>query len=243
METHFRYSMPQEAQPPETCGRKRKLTSNDGSSARQLKVQVPKSSHTLCERCPAAYALRLFQENGLDVLVDPSIVSVPFVQPTEEHIAAYLTDTVRAVQAGNVQELRKLQKSGVSLDCCNRFGESVISAACRRGNSDVVRFLVLEAKVSLLLRDDFGRTVLHDAFWTPEPNVELVEFLLRIVPDLLCVKDQRGHAPLDYVRSEHWERWIEFMEERRGLFLLKFSGQVKGEAFGTSSNANGKQSI
>jgi hypothetical protein len=123
METHFRYSsMPQVAQPTETSGRKRKLTSNDGSFARQLKV--PKSSHTLRERCPAAYALRLFQETGFDVLVNPSIVSVSFVVPTEKHIAAYLTDTVRAVQAGNVQELRNLLKSGVSLNCCNRFGEA-----------------------------------------------------------------------------------------------------------------------
>jgi Ankyrin repeats (3 copies) len=185
METHFRYSMPHVAQPSETNGRKRKVTAYDGSSTRQLKA--PKSSHTLRESCPTAYALRVFQENGFDVLVDPSIVSVPFVVPTETHIAAYLTDTVRAVQAGDVQHLRIMHKSGVSLNCCNRFGESLIATACRRGNLAVVRFLVLEAKVSLLLRDDFNRTVLHDAFWTPEPNVELVEFLLRIVPDLLCV--------------------------------------------------------
>jgi Ankyrin repeats (3 copies) len=221
--------MPNVTQPSETNGRKRKVTANDGSSTRQLKA--PKSSHnTLRVSCPAAYALRVFQENGFDVLVDPSIVSVPFVVPTETHIAAYLTDTVRAVQAGDVQHLRIMHKSGVSLNCCNRFGESLIATACRRGNLAVVRFLVLEAKVSLLLRDDFNRTVLHDAFWTPEPNVELVEFLLRIVPDLLCVKDQRGHAPLDYVRSEHWKRWNEFIEERRNLFCLKFSGRVKGEA-------------
>jgi hypothetical protein len=97
--------------------------------------------------------------------------------------------------------------------------------------------------VSLLLRDDFGRTVLHDAFWTPEPNMELVDFLLRIVPHLLCVKDQRGHAPLHYVRSKHWERWDVFIEERCDLLRLQLSGHVKGEAPRTASQtANGKES-
>jgi ankyrin repeat protein len=172
---------------------------------------------------PADYVVQVFKENGYDLQENPSLISVRFLQPTEERVAAYKIETVKAARSESVEELRKLYASGESLDCCNRFGESLVSMVCRRGNADVVRFLVKEANVTLLLRDDYGRTCLHDAFWTAQPAKELVEFLLQEVPDLLFVKDVRGHAPLDYVRNEHWDEWTTFFHERRGMLRPKLS--------------------
>jgi hypothetical protein len=166
---------------------------------------------------PADYALQIFQENGYDLIECTNPTRIPFVYPTEERIAAYQKETVRAVRTQSVGELRVLLQSGVSFDCCNSFGESLIAIACRMGKVDVVRFLVEEAGVSLLLRDDFGRNVLHDACWSPEPRFELLDFLLREVPDLLCIMDVRGHAPLCYTRRDHWEQWNTFLNARRSL--------------------------
>jgi len=87
--------------------------------------------------------------------------------------------------------------------------------ACRRGYIDVVRFLVLEANVSLFVRDDYGRTPMHDACWSTTPNYELMEFLIEMAPDLLLMSDVRGHTPFSYVRKEHWKSWLPFLKQRQ----------------------------
>lgn len=205
-----------------TTVRKRKLGCNDVPlvSSPMPKLQALPSRR---KTSPADYALRIFKENGYDLVEDPAVVTLPFLRPTDKRIAAYTLESVNAVRLENITELRRLHSSGLSLDCCNRFGESLVSMACRRGNADVVRFLVQEAEVPLLLRDDYGRTVLHDACWTSAPKLELVEFLIQQIPELLCVKDVRGHAPLDYVRNEHWDEWTLFLQERKGLLRPKLS--------------------
>jgi hypothetical protein len=174
---------------------------------------------------PANFALHIFAENGHDGRQCTQADSIPFVRPTEARIAAYKTSTVMAARTQSVADLRTMLQAGVSFDCCNSFGESLISMLCRIGKVDVVRFLVNEAKVSLLIRDDFGRTVFHDAFWSPEPRIELVDFLLRQVPDLLCVVDVRGHAPLRYSRRDQWDQWNAFLNARRFLLHPKLSTQ------------------
>ena len=171
---------------------------------------------------PADFVARAFRARGLE----PDSLVVPFVTPTEEMIAAYRNETLKAARVGDVSELRQMLQRGQSLDCCNRFGESLLHLACRRGNLELVRFLVVEAKVTLLIRDDYHRTVLHDAFWTPEPNLDLVDFLLDHVPELLCVKDVRGHAPVDYIRQEHKVTWLDFLRQREHKLCAKAALEV-----------------
>jgi len=50
---------------------------------------------------------------------------------------------------------------------------------------------------------DCGRTALHDACWTSEPNEELVEFLIQKCPELLLLMSDQ---PFEYVRREHWSQ-------------------------------------
>jgi hypothetical protein len=200
------------------AGQRRKLVDNPIDATRKK----PKLT-TSRKISPADFVTKAFKDNGYYLEDVPSDISFSFVKPTEERIAAYKLEAVQATRSENVDELRKLRRSGLSLDCCNRFGESLISIACRRGNADLVRFLVEECDVTLLQRDDYGRTVLHDAFWTSKPAKELVHFLLQEAPDLLLVKDVRGHAPLDYVRNEHWDEWIAFLKERKGMLRPKLT--------------------
>jgi hypothetical protein len=140
-----------------------------------------------------------------------------FLKMTEDNISAYTPDIISAVRNQDLDQLQTFLDEGRQLQCCNRFGESVLHLACRHGSTSVVRFLLEEANLSLKVRDDYGRTPLHDACWTREPETELVKLLVTRCPDLLYVKDKRGFTPLSYVRRDHWETWCDFLDENRHL--------------------------
>ena len=147
-----------------------------------------------------------------------------FTKPTEEQIAAYDAQKTNAVRNSDVGTLRSLLEAGQNLSCCNKFGESLIHMACRRSAVDVVRFLLQDAKVSLTVRDDYGRTPFHDCCWRPSPSYDLMELLLREGdPRLLLLKDVRGHAPFDYARGDQWAGWNEFLESRKDLLLSRLA--------------------
>jgi Ankyrin repeats (3 copies) len=207
--------------------RKRKLnctTTNPKKPACKV-VSRPTQICTSGSPSPIQVANDVYISNGYSRMNDLKLssLSVLFVKPNKAQIDAYCIDTIKAVRSGNVNQLRALHASGVSFDCCNQFGESLISMVCRKGNTEMVRFLVQEAKVSLLLCDDFGRTVLHDACWTVNPAFDVMELLLQEVPELLFVKDVRGHTPLHYVRKCHWEEWTSFLRDKKDLLRPKLS--------------------
>lgn len=143
-----------------------------------------------------------------------------FAPPTPEQIEAYSNDALSAVRTSDVNSLRQLHAAGHSLECCNRFGESLLHVACRRSSAEIVAFLLNEAKVSPRIRDDYGRTPLHDACWRGNPEYEIVELLLSVEPRLAFVKDVRGHKPFQYARREHWSGWRKFIDQKRELILF-----------------------
>ena len=90
-----------------------------------------------------------------------------FLPIDESRIETYSGEFIAAVRARDIDGLRKLYfKDKQNMNCCNRFGESVLHTACRRGGAKVVKFLVEEAKVELRVRDDYGRTPMHDGKYT-----------------------------------------------------------------------------
>lgn len=62
-------------------------------------------------------------------------------------------------------------------DASNKFGESVVHIACRRGNLDVLRFLVANGG-SLTACDDLGRFPLHEVCWAAQPRFDIVRVFL-----------------------------------------------------------------
>jgi len=130
----------------------------------------------------------------------------------------YGGDVVNAIRSNDVDALRTLHADGTKLQCGNRFGETLIHLACRRSSRELVSFLVKEADVSLYVRDDFGRTPMHDCCWRAEPDLELFDMLLDEAPELLLLSDKRGHTPLDYSRREHWTSLVPFLKERAHKF-------------------------
>jgi hypothetical protein len=134
-----------------------------------------------------------------------------FEEPQEFEIEAYGFEALEAVRKRDMEKLKQFHTEGRPLKCSNRFGESILHLACRKGFADVVDFLINTAQVPVWIKDDFGRNPLHDACWTVEPNFELMDILIGKAPDLLLISDARGHTPLSYVRREHWDMWINYL--------------------------------
>jgi len=147
----------------------------------------------------------------------------PKHRPTQEFVDAYDVDVANAIRKGDVAVLRSmLRDEGRSFDASNRFGESLIHMACRRAGPDVVAFMVHEAECTVDVRDDFGRTPVHDALWTPKPNFEVMDALLRVCPlELLLAEDVRGHTPFHYARKEHWGDWTQYLRSRSKLIMQR----------------------
>jgi hypothetical protein len=140
-----------------------------------------------------------------------------FEEAKDEEIKAYGLDVLKAIREGDIEQLRAFHNEGRPLKCSNRFGESLLHLACRKGLLSVVDFLINEIGVPLNVVDDMGRNPLHDAFWAIEPNLELVDVLVTQCPDLLLVSDKRGHTPFSYARREHWSKWVTYLKERSNL--------------------------
>jgi hypothetical protein len=137
------------------------------------------------------------------------------------------------------------QEKQIQFRCCNKFGESLMHLACRRGRTDMVRFLleedlslsvdkqcsnenneniIIEGKrerarhILLSIHDDYNKTPFHDACWTPTPNFELVLLLLKYVPEQILIQDIRGNTPFDYVRRNDYPLWLKFIWSNKNMF-------------------------
>lgn len=171
---------------------------------------------------PSDYARSAFLDNGVK---DPELITkdcdARFLPITAAMMEAYHTEILNAVRANDLEKAQTLYREGLfqhGCNACNRFGESILHIACRRGNLGMVKFLVEEVGLCVTtLRDDYHRTPLHDAFWTSTASYEVVDFLLQQphVTELLLCKDKRGFTPLDYTRGEDRSKWLAFLWERR----------------------------
>ena len=139
---------------------------------------------------------------------------------TDEEIAAY-PPTAILVRNNDLAGLKMAHQSGGKLQTSNKFGESLLHIACRRGYDHIASYLIEEADVTVWVRDDFGRTPCHDACWTAKPNLELMDLLVKKCPEMLLMSDKRGSTPLDYVRRDNWDIWRKFLEDRWDIVIPK----------------------
>lgn len=164
---------------------------------------------------PDDFLRYLLKANGKQFQSFQALSLLEFFQPvTQESIDSYDLEIIKAVREEDIDTLRRLHSQGRSLQCANRFGESIVHIACRRGSFRVLKFLVEQAGVSCRVCCDFGRTSLHDACWTSTPNFKLIGFLLDLCPDLLYLTDKRGSTPLSYVRQQNYHEWCSFLAAR-----------------------------
>lgn len=169
------------------------------------------------EKSPTDFVISLCQSKGFDAKIQPTSSCDTFQPPTEEQIEHYDIEVMTAVREQKIEVLRTMHKAGRCLQCCNRFGESLLHMACRRGFVDVVKFMIDEANVSLYVKDDYGRTPMHDACWSPLPNFPLMKLLIENAPEQLFLSDVRGHTPLSYTRKNDWVQWKKWLVDHESL--------------------------
>lgn len=147
-----------------------------------------------------------------------------FSKPTPEELANYDLKVVKAVRERDLVQVKRMLQEGHKFDACNRFGESLIHMACRRGDLKMVAFLLDDAHVDPNVCDDFGRRPLHDALWTSQPSLDVVGYLLnKVPPSMFMAEDVRGHTPFHYARREHWPIWVAFLKKNENFLLRRVS--------------------
>lgn len=167
----------------------------------------------LAQLIEAQYGFTLKQKDALSMEDDF------FPEITEEQIAAYDIKLVAACRENDVDTLKSLiENEGQSAECCNRFGESLLHMACRRGFKDIVEYFLTEPKLSVRIRDDCGRTPLHDCCWNPQAQTEMMKWLIERDPCLLLLTDKRGSTPFAYARPQDWPTWRQFLLDNRSCF-------------------------
>jgi hypothetical protein len=166
---------------------------------------------------PDKFLAQLVQaEYGLILNVKPAKKLKNFYHAvTEAQIVAYTTELVSLAQNNDVSGLRSMSNSGRSLNCSNRFGESLLHMACRRGFDDMVDLLTEQPNVSVRIADDGGRNPLHDTCWNPSPQLQICKLIMQKDPTLFFISDSRGFTPFDYARREHWGVWKQFLLDNK----------------------------
>jgi hypothetical protein len=172
---------------------------------------------------PSEYVAAVFEANGFSKEDAIKRATSKHVTPTPQMIEAYTMEISMAVREGDLETLQRLHESGADLDCCSRFGQHALHIACLRGHFDIVEFLINEAKVSVTVVDDMGRTPFHDACWSSSLNFEIIELLMRIAPEEMLFPDKRGHTSFDYTRQRDWEEWMRFLSTHQTLLTLQES--------------------
>mmetsp|Transcript_48117 Transcript_48117/g.54461 ORF Transcript_48117/g.54461 Transcript_48117/m.54461 type:complete len:287 (-) Transcript_48117:1115-1975(-) len=178
------------------------------------------------------YVRSVFKQNSGGIIDDSKLELIAercsqrfMSQPTQEMLNSYygVPHLVNSVRDNDLVKIRELFQEGMlTCNACNRFGESILHMACRRGHVEMIHFLLTTVGLSITttIKDDYHRTPLHDAFWSASPNkYQIVDYLLK-QPDtveLLLLKDKRGFTPLDYCRGEEYDNWYQFMKERKTL--------------------------
>ncbi|CAM9181630.1 unnamed protein product, partial [Hapterophycus canaliculatus] len=160
---------------------------------------------------PQAYLEAILSERGYDCTPRSSASDGCRCVPTQKQIDDYQVPLVEAVRRWDLGALEALAAQGVDMGASNRFGESVVHLATRRGSAPVLQFLLSHGG-SLRICDDYGKTPLHDAFWTAEPRFDLVSMMLELDWGLLRATDVRGATPLRYAKRGHWAGWCAFLD-------------------------------
>lgn len=163
--------------------------------------------------------------------------------PEPAQVSAYDKSILNAVLEEDEAALERMRASGRRMDACNRFGDSVLHMACRRGRAGALRYLLrVCGRGGVVLSDDFGRTLMHDACWTATPRFDVASAVLDADTRLLRMLDSRGSSPLQYVPQDQWPLWCAFFESRKEVYWPSLApGQE--DAAGVIPRSSGGSSI
>lgn len=139
-------------------------------------------------------------------------------RPSPLQLASFGTELVKAIHNSDVEKLDELLGTGISPNPCNQFRDSIVDLVCKRGNAPIFGCLVKHG-CDLRVCDGFGRTPLHHCCWASDFSLEIAEIILRADRQQLLMEDKRGQTPLEYVRPDQAQEWIEFLEEQADMLF------------------------
>ncbi|CAM9480585.1 unnamed protein product, partial [Ectocarpus sp. 13 AM-2016] len=181
-----------------------------------LVPSIPEGTH------PEDFLHALLRERGYTTEMVAMKETVYHRPPEPDQVAAYDKAILRAVLDEDEAALERMRAAGRRMDACNRFGDSILHMACRRGRATALRFLLRAAgSAGVVSSDDFGRTVMHDACWTSSPRFDVASAVLDADTRLLRTLDSRGSSPLQYVPEDQWPLWCAFFESRKEVYWPK----------------------
>jgi hypothetical protein len=163
---------------------------------------------------PQAYISSILRNRGYSTKEYPALQSAYFNSVTPLQEASYGLYVIEVVRDGNITALRELMNAGLSPNACNRHSESLVHMASRWGKPDLLRVL-MEFSCEVQVADSRGRTPLHDACWARNPDLQIVEMLLRVDKRLLYIADERGALPLSYLKEESWTVFTKFFMAKK----------------------------
>jgi hypothetical protein len=166
---------------------------------------------------PQDYLDGMVKSRGYSSTSCSTLSTAYYNKPSPFQLASYGVYMINLVRDGDVQGLQEALDLGLSPNACNAYGESIVHNVCRRSDDQMLDVL-LRAGCEIQISDDNGRTPMHDACWTAQPNFLIVEKLLDRDIQLLFMSDNHGFLPLSYTRKDHWSEWLQFLQSKKDTY-------------------------
>ena len=80
-------------------------------------------------------------------------------------------------------------------------------------------FISLLRSCDLRVCDGFGRTPLHHCCWASKFSKEIARTIIENDCQQLLTEDKRGQTPLEYVRQDQAEDWVNFLRNNVDSFF------------------------
>jgi len=179
----------------------------------------------------------ILRPRGYNVAFQPAASTPRFSVSSEARMKGYTMELTTAVRTGDLGALKSLSEQGTSMSACNKFGESILHLAARNpGGRSVFKFM-LESSNDLYIRDDQGKTLLHDACWSNEPRFDVVTEVLRRDPWFFLYTDNRGHSAFSYIKEGHRQIWQRYLEKAKDYFWPEQETRIANEGKTTEAAA------
>jgi hypothetical protein len=119
-------------------------------------------------------------------------------EPSPLQTASFGFAVCSSIKPGGEGRLSALLSSGLSPNPVNKFGDSPFFLACKRGLPGLIKTF-LDNGTDVRVADGFGRTALHYVLWCNTPCFASAKLLLGADARLICVMDNHGNTPLDFI--------------------------------------------
>ena len=160
------------------------------------------------------YVTSMLSSRGYSLAKLPASEIGYITNPSPLQTASFGFAVCSSIKKGGAGRLSALLSSGLSPNPVNKFGDSPFFLACKRGIPDIIKTF-LDHGTDVDVADGFGRTALHYVAWSNDPCFESAKLLLMADARLICVMDNYGNTPLDFVGDSSRSRWLEFFESSK----------------------------